>query len=126
MKTHKDVDSYIAAAPEEVRAMLAELRRVIKKAAPKANERISYGMPFYEYGGTGYKGRLIYFAAFKNHISLFITPWYTKTVPSELKRYHVSKATYRFPSDEPFPFTLIEKTVRALVKESVKQNKTKR
>jgi uncharacterized protein YdhG (YjbR/CyaY superfamily) len=119
MKRPNDVDSYIAAAPKELRATLAELRRVIKKAAPKANERVSYGMPFYEYGGTGYKGRLMYFAAFKNHISLFITPWYAKTVSSELERYHVSKATYRFPLDKPFPFTLIEKTVKALVKERI-------
>ena len=68
MKTPKDVGSYIAAAPEEVRATLTELRRVIKHAAPRASERISYRMPFYEYGGTGYKGRLVYCAAFKKHI----------------------------------------------------------
>lgn len=125
MKTPKDVDSYIAQASEDVRPILTELRRIIKKVAPKANERISYGMPFYEYGGTGYKGRLIYFAVFKKHISIFITPWYANTVPNELQKYHVSKATYRFPLDQPFPFTLIEKTVKALVEERDKQSKTR-
>ena len=35
MKTPKDVDSYIAAAPKEVRATLIELRRVIKKRSAK-------------------------------------------------------------------------------------------
>ena len=55
MKKPKDVDSYIAAAPKEVRAKLTELRRVIKNAAPRASERISYGMPFYEYGARGTK-----------------------------------------------------------------------
>lgn len=126
MKTLKDVDSYIAAAPKEVRATLTELRRVIKNAAPKASERISYGMPFYEYGGTGYKGRLVYFAAFKKHISLFIIPGHTKTVPAQLAKYHVSKATYRFALDKPIPFTLIGRTVRGIVRERDKANKTSR
>jgi uncharacterized protein YdhG (YjbR/CyaY superfamily) len=125
MKTPKDVDAYIAAAPEQVRATLTELRRVIKDAAPKAAERISYGMPFYEYGGTGYKGRLVYFAAFKKHISLFITPWRAETVPAELEKYYVGKATYQFPLDKPIPFRLIGKTVRALVKERDMADRTR-
>ena len=126
MKTPQDVDSYIAAAPKEVRATLTELRRVIRSAAPKASERISYGMPFYEYGGKGYKGRLIYFAAFKKHISLFIIPWHAGNLPSEIAKYHVSKATYRFDLDKPMPFTLIGRTVKALVRERDKANKLSR
>jgi len=124
MKTPKDVDSYIASAPKEVRATLIELRRVIKSAAPRASERISYGMPFYEYGGAGYKGRLVYFAAFKKHISLFITPWSAEAVPAELAKNHAGKATYRFPLDQPFQFTVIGKTGRALVRERDKANQT--
>ncbi|MFN7944291.1 MAG: DUF1801 domain-containing protein [Blastocatellia bacterium] len=124
MKTPNDVDSYIMAAPESVQVTLTRLRCVIKNAAPRAAERISYGMPFYEYGGTGYKGRLIYFAAFKKHISLFITPWQAETVPPELAEYHAGKATYRFPLDKPIPFTLIGKTVKALVRERNKADKT--
>lgn len=117
MKSPKDVDSYIEGAPKEIRATLVELRRVIKHAAPKAVERISYGMPFYEYGGTGIKGRLVYFAAFKHHISLFVTPWNDKAIPPAFLAFHVTKATYQFSLDEPLPFTLIEKTIKALVKE---------
>lgn len=111
------VDQYISAAPHEVQKLLKQIRATIKKAAPKATERISYGMPFYEYGGTGFKGRLIYFAVFKKHISLFITPNHTDTVPVAMKKYHVSKATYQFPLDKPFPFPILEKTVKAIVAE---------
>jgi uncharacterized protein YdhG (YjbR/CyaY superfamily) len=124
MKKPKDVDSYIAAAPKEVRTKLIELRRVIKNAAPRASERISYGMPFYEYGGTGYKGRLVYFAAFKKHISLFIIPRHAETVAAELAKYHAGKATYRFDLDKPIPFTLIGRTVKALVRERDTANKS--
>lgn len=112
----KDVNEYISCCVPEVRPVLRKIRTAMRKAAPKASERISYGMPFYEYGGKGYDGRLIYFAAFKKHISLFITPRHSESVPEELQEYHVSKATYKFPLDKPLPYTLIEKTVRLLVK----------
>ncbi len=123
MKPQDEVDSYIAGAPEEVRDTLIELRCVIKNAAPGAMERISYGMPFYEYGGSGYKGRLVYFAAFKKHISLFIAPRNAETVPAELAQYHAGKATYQFPLDKPIPFALIGETVEALVRERDEANK---
>lgn len=112
----KDVDEYISSCSPDVQPVLKTLRATIKNAAPKADERISYGMPFYEYGGKGYDGRLIYFAAFKKHISLFITNRKSETIPSELKEFHVSKATYHFPLNKPFPYKLIEKTVKQLVK----------
>ncbi|HET8574232.1 MAG TPA: DUF1801 domain-containing protein [Edaphocola sp.] len=111
----KNVDEYISRCPTGVQPILKKLRTTIKKAAPKADERISYGMPFYEYGGKGYDGRLMYFAVFKKHISLFITPRHSESVPAELQEYHVSKATYQFPLDKPFPYTLIEKTVKMMV-----------
>ena len=57
----KDVDSYIAAAPEAARPILRQLRRIITTAVPEAEETISYGMPFYRY-----HGRLAYFAAHKD------------------------------------------------------------
>ena len=121
---YNSVDEYIDRTPSEVQDILKKIRSAIKKAAPKAAERISYGMPFYEYGGKGYEGRLIYFAAFKKHISLFITPRQSESVPKEMQKYHISKATYQFPSDKPFPFPLLERTVKAMVKERDLQSKT--
>lgn len=123
MSKFKNVDEYISGFSSPVQGILRKIRATIQKSAPKANERISYGMPFYEYGGKGYEGRLLYFAAFKKHISLFITPRHSETVPKELKQYHVSKATYQFPSGKPFPFTLLEKTVKTMVKERDRHNK---
>ncbi len=72
MKTAKNVDEYIANAPEELQSKLKQLRKVIKDSAPEALEKISYGMPYY-----GYKGRLAYFAYAKEHIGLYIPPSHT-------------------------------------------------
>ena len=116
MKTAKSVNAYIAAAPPEVRTRLKQLRQAIKRAAPKATERISYGIPFYEYGGSGYKGRLIYFAAFKKHIGVFIPPRPSRGY-GKLEKYRTAKSSFRFPHDEPLPVGLIGKTVKALVKQ---------
>lgn len=103
----KDVDAYIAAAPKEAQPRLRELRQAIKSAAPKAQEKISYGIPFYEY-----HGRLIYFAGYKKHVAL-----YPVHDAMGLERYQAPKATLRFPLDEPLPLTKIRSLVKARVKE---------
>jgi uncharacterized protein YdhG (YjbR/CyaY superfamily) len=41
-KIPTNIDEYIAAYPENVSAKLEELRTTIKKAAPEAQEKISY------------------------------------------------------------------------------------
>jgi uncharacterized protein YdhG (YjbR/CyaY superfamily) len=113
----ENVDEYIKSFAPENQEILNKIRQVIIKSAPDARELISYGMPFYEFGGAGVKGRLIYFAAFKKHISLFIAPRNSEIIPKEMNEYHVSKATYQFPLDSPFPFEVPEKTLTILVNE---------
>ena len=61
-----NVDAYIADFPPDVQAVLAQIRATIRKAAPKAEEVISYGMPAYKQHGY-----LIFFSAYKKHIGLY-------------------------------------------------------
>ena len=42
------VDEYISAAPEEARAKLQELRLILRKVAPEANETLKWGSPVFE------------------------------------------------------------------------------
>src|SRR6266567_1286842 len=91
-KIPKDIDAYIAAAPTGPRGKLGQLRKIIKAAAPKADEGISYKVPYYKY-----QGALVYFAAFKNHIGLFVPPPIIEEHKLELKGYETAKATVRFP-----------------------------
>ncbi len=111
MKKPKSVDEYIASAPEEFQGRLKEIRKAIKSVAPKAEEKISYAMPYY-----GYKGRLAYFSYFKNHIGLYLTPPITEMFKKELKDYETHMATIRFPHDKKLPLVLIKKLVKARVK----------
>lgn len=110
-KAPKDVDAYIAEAPKKLQGKLKELRAAIRTTVPDAEERISYGMPYY-----GYKGRLAYFAAFKNHIGLYVPPPVIEENKSELKNYETSTGAVRFPNDEPLPIALIKKLIKSRMK----------
>jgi uncharacterized protein YdhG (YjbR/CyaY superfamily) len=108
-KVAKDVDSYIASAPETARPKLVELRRIIRGAAPQAEEVISYRMPYYRY-----HGQLVGFAAFKDHVGIFglIPPGFKK----ELAPYKTGRGSIQFPFGKPLPARLIAKIVKAHMK----------
>jgi uncharacterized protein YdhG (YjbR/CyaY superfamily) len=110
-----NVDAYIRAAPKEARAKLIQLRSIIKAAAPKADEHISYGMPYY-----GYHGRLAYFRLAKKHIGLYIMTPVIGEYKKELKGYSTTKATIRFPLDKKLPAALIRKLINARMKKNEK------
>ena len=108
-----NVDAYIASAPKHVQAKLRELRAAIIAAAPEAEERISYGMPYY-----AYKGRLAYFAAFKAHIGFYLPTPVVEEHKRDLKDYETAKATVRFPLDKKLPVALIKKLVKSRMKKN--------
>jgi len=115
----KDIDTYLALQPENVRVALEKLRQVIKTSAPDAEEVISYGMPAYRYHGM-----LVYFAGFKNHYSLFpANASIIAEMAEELKGYKTSKGTIQFALDNPMPVTLIKKIVKARMKENLNKQK---
>ena len=118
MKSPDTVAGYIASAAKPARDMMKQIRAAIRSAAPKAEESISYGMPFYAYRYPGYRGRLAYFGAFANHVSLFIVP---RKVPADiaaqLKRYKAAKATLQFPLGSKVPVGMIKKLVKLRMKE---------
>lgn len=60
----KDVNAYINSSDKVAQPHLKELRKIIKATIPEAEEKISWGIPFYRYHGA-----LVGFAAFKNHVS---------------------------------------------------------
>jgi uncharacterized protein YdhG (YjbR/CyaY superfamily) len=105
------VDEYILSAPQEIQSKLKQMRLAIREAAPEAEEKLSYSMPYY-----GYKGRLVYFGYAKNHIGLYIVPPVVDDHKDELKKYVTSTSTVQFPLDEELPIALIKKLVKARIK----------
>nr|MDP9147420.1 DUF1801 domain-containing protein [Acidobacteriota bacterium] len=88
----KNVDEYLAGAPEPSRASLEKMREIIRSAVPaEATETISYGIPAFRDNGV-----LIWFAGFANHCSLFPTAAVIDAFKKELKDFATSKGTVQF------------------------------
>ncbi len=65
-----DIDAYIVTFPKHVQKILEQVRQIIKKAAPQAEETISYAMPAFKLNGKA----LVYFAGYEKHVGLYATP----------------------------------------------------
>lgn len=111
-KKPADFDDYFSLFPEDVQIILQQIRSTIKKAAPKAEEVISYNMPAFKM-----KKILVYFAAYKNHIGFYALPSGNKTFQKELSKYKTGKGSIQFPLNEKIPFALIEKIVKFRIRE---------
>lgn len=111
-KTYNSVDEYIAAQPENTKALLQEIRQIIKQSAPAVSEIISYGMPAYKQHGV-----LVYFAANKQHIGFYPTASPIVVFANELTTYKTSKGAIQFPIKTGIPVELVEKIVKYRINE---------
>lgn len=104
------VDGYIASFPPEVRAVLEDLRRLVRGVLPDAVEEISYEMPTYKVDGKA----LVYFAGWKSHVSLYPVPLLDEPLEREVAPFRSGKDTVRFPLSETIPDELVSRIVTAL------------
>ena len=117
----KNIDEYISGFPVETQRKLDQVRATIRKAAPKAEEVISYAMPAYKCNGM-----LVFFAGYKNHIGFYATPTGHSAFKKELSVYKQGKGSVQFPLDKAMPLKLITKIVKFRVKENLERIKLKR
>jgi uncharacterized protein YdhG (YjbR/CyaY superfamily) len=122
MLHYDSVDAYINAQAADLQPQLTQLRQIITKAAPDAEESISYGMPAYKYLGKP----LVYFAANKKHIGFYALPTANEFFKKELAGYDVSKGTIRFPLGQPLPVRLVSTIVKFRIEENKKVVSKKR
>lgn len=112
----KDTDDYISTFPEDVQQKLQQIRSIIKKAVPKAQEVISYNMPAFKQNSV-----LVYFAGAKNHIGFYPTPSPIEAFQKELAAYKTSKGAIQFPLEEALPAGLITKIVKFRVEQDLQK-----
>ncbi|MEZ5319681.1 MAG: DUF1801 domain-containing protein [Vicinamibacterales bacterium] len=117
------VSNYIAAQPPAARAVLKQVRAVLRRALPGAEETISYGIPGYRL----HERVVIYFAGWKAHWALYpVTGVVRASLGDALKRYTVSKGTIRFPLDAPVPAALVARVAKLRAKEEAARRATAR
>ncbi len=122
METNKplNIDEYIASFPEEIQMILEELRQTIRRAAPEAEEVISYAMPAIKQNGV-----LVYFAAYNKHIGFYPTASGIATFQSALSDYKTSKGAVQFPIGKPLPLNLVADIVKFRVIETKEKAEAK-
>lgn len=115
------IDEYIANFPPDVQKVLQKVRKIIRKVAPDAQEKINYGIPTFTLNGN-----LVHYAGFKNHIGFYPTPSGIEKFKSELSKYEGAKGSVKFPLDQPIPYELIQKITEFRVQEQTAKAKKKK
>jgi uncharacterized protein YdhG (YjbR/CyaY superfamily) len=109
-------ETYLASVESpEARALLERIRAIVREEVPDAEEVFSYGMP-----GFKFHGPLVWFAAFKNHCSLF-PAGRVSAFADELKDFKTSKGTIQFTVEKPLPDSLVRSIVKARAAENLKK-----
>ena len=112
----RTMDEYLAAQSNDQRDALERLRRIIRAAAPRAEECISYGLPTFRLDGKG----IASFGAAANHCAIYGAVGGHK---DELEAFDTSKGTIRFQPDDPLPATLVRKLVKARIAKNTAQKR---
>ena len=103
-KRPANVAEYFAAAPPEGRAMLQRLYALLRKAAPKAQEAIKWGNPFFV------EPRFVFaFSAHKAHLSFAPGPEAMAAFREELKAHATTRHFLKVPYASPLPEDLIRR-----------------
>jgi uncharacterized protein YdhG (YjbR/CyaY superfamily) len=112
-KPPRTIDEYISGFAPEIRAILERMRSTIARAAPGAEETISYRIPAFTLNGA-----LAYFAAFKEHIGFYPPVKGDAGLEKAVSPYAGEKGNLRFPLDQPIPYGLVERIVKLRVKQN--------
>lgn len=108
-KVPRDFDDYLGTFPAKVQTLLRKMRQAIRKAAPKAEETISYGLPTFTMNGK----KFVWFAAFKSHIGFYPGAAAIAAFKKELSPYETAKGSVQFPFGESLPLDLVDQIVRS-------------
>ena len=119
MKKYQTVDEYIKSFPKEVEDLLLKVRETISGVVPMSEELISYGIPAFRIDGKN----LIYFAGWKEHISLYPIPPGPATFNKKLAPFIKGKGTLQFQLNKPLPYNLIKEIVKFSLKRHVERYK---
>jgi uncharacterized protein YdhG (YjbR/CyaY superfamily) len=106
------IPEYIKAAPREGQPHLRRLQKLLKSVAPKAEEAIKWGAPFYV------EPRFLFsFSACKAHLNFAPPRKVIEKFSKEMDRHQRTKYFLQVPYAEPLPETLIRKMAEYSVRE---------
>lgn len=103
------IDEYLQTATPSQKVALEHIRDIVLTLAPEAEQGMGYGIPVFKYK----KRPLIYFAAFKNHMSMFpASDEMIAAVGKDLEKFRAAKGTLHFTEEEPIPDAMLTKIIQ--------------
>jgi uncharacterized protein YdhG (YjbR/CyaY superfamily) len=106
------IEAYIAAAPAAGQPHLRKLHALLRTAAPKAQEAIKWGMPFFV------EPRFLFsFSAHKVHLDFAPSSELLQQYAGQLGEYKATKHMLQVRYDQPLPELLIRKMAKDRVRE---------
>ena len=111
----RTTDDYLSSLSPDKRAALERLRRIVRAAAPGAEECISYQLPAFRLNGR----MLVWFGAAKRHCA-FYPGGLVQAYKDDLKGFEISKGTIRFQPDNPLPAAIVRRLVKARIAKAKK------
>jgi uncharacterized protein YdhG (YjbR/CyaY superfamily) len=107
MSKFDDHEAYIAAAPEQFRAILGQLRTQLARALPDAQEVMKYDMPGFQIKETIIAG----YAAFSKQCGLYVDPAAIAAHADEIAslKLKATKTGVTFSVKNPIPDELVAK-----------------
>jgi uncharacterized protein YdhG (YjbR/CyaY superfamily) len=115
--TARTIDEYVAEFPPGTRAVLEEMRALIRAEAPEATETISYAIPTFDLGGR----HLVHFAGYEKHIGFYPGARGIAAFKEELTGFKSAKGSVQFPLRQPLPADLIRRIVAFRVEEDTRR-----
>jgi uncharacterized protein YdhG (YjbR/CyaY superfamily) len=119
MATHRPLTTaaYIRSAPPEGQSHLRRLYAILKSVAPRAEETIKWGIPFFV------EPRFLFaFSAHKAHLNFVPTSAGLRPFRKELKAHKTTKGFLQIPYDRPLPEDLIRRIAKYRVREVGKRD----
>lgn len=119
-KIKNEIEEYINQYDKETVRRLLKIREKAFELLPDADEAIKYKMPTIIWNGN-----VFHYAAFKNHIGIYPLPHVLEELKDDLKEYKQGKGSIQFQNDEELPMDVIEKIIKARIKDMKEENKVK-
>lgn len=116
----KSIDEYISTFPDEIAKRLETVRKIMKDELSDATETISYQIPCFKQNGK----YVIYFAGYKNHLSIYPIPPGPSDFQKEIEPYIKGKGTLQFSNNKNLPVELIRKMTKMAIEANLNRNKS--
>lgn len=103
-----DIDTYLKNVTSSQKKTLESIRKLVKQTVPEAEESISYGVPTFKVRNHA----LLYFAAYKNHMSLYpASDEMIESIGHDIAKHRTGRGTLQFSETNPIPEPVIKKII---------------